>query len=116
MVCLMAALTAGLGGCGTAANTLWLAPFEGGQRVYGGVRTDMEIVRQSITGEPESKGQSPRDRCITAVALAVDLPLSAVGDTLTLPYTVPAALLNMASKRDKLEWRPDRSEKPFSPP
>jgi uncharacterized protein YceK len=78
------AATALLSGCGTAANTLWFIPEEGGMRVYGGVRADWESARQSAADPSRPAG--PLWLCIA------DMPLSAVGDTLTLPFTVPAAL------------------------
>jgi uncharacterized protein YceK len=71
-----------LSGCGTAANTLWFIPEEGGMRVYGGVRADWEAAHRSY----------PPDINLPRYLAIVDMPLSAVGDTLTLPFTVPAAL------------------------
>lgn len=73
-----------LSGCGTAANTLWWSRDEGGLRVYGGVRAETEKLRQHVA-DPERADS--RD-----LLLALDLPLSLVGDTLTLPITVPVAL------------------------
>jgi uncharacterized protein YceK len=68
-------------GCGTVANTAYLDPYEGGKQVYGGVQ-----VAWDKAANPES-----RSTWVTAAAYA-DVPLSAVGDTLTLPYTVAVAL------------------------
>jgi hypothetical protein len=60
-------------------------------RVYGGVRKDVEMVTAGFRAEP---GDGPRVALfpLAAAFLAVDLPLSAAGDTLTLPITIPAAL------------------------
>ena len=76
------AMLAGLsGGCGTAVNTLWLSDLEGGKRAYGGVRADWEIIRErGEDGKRESLG--------APVAAAIDLPLSLVADTFTLPYVL----------------------------
>jgi uncharacterized protein YceK len=58
-------------GCGTYFNLT----NEEGMRVYGGVRADM-------TGPCGGN--------------VLDLPFSAVGDTLTLPVTVPCSLYRIA--------------------
>lgn len=86
------------GGCGTAVNTVWLAPFEGGQRVYGGVRADLGVMRELASGETgmiasgEPVKMEPGERLRKLFFLSLDLPLSAVGDTLTLPYTIPVSV------------------------
>ena len=77
-VCAGAAVSSG---CGTVANTAYLDPYEGGKRVYGGVQ-----VAWDKAANPESQST-----WVTAAAYA-DVPLSAIGDTLTLPYTVAVAL------------------------
>src|SRR5262245_48986038 len=76
----LAALSAG---CGTATNNVWLTPIEGGQRVYGGVQVDCEILRDEFR---EGRESGPRLR--TLLFASLDLPLSAVGDTLSLPYAL----------------------------
>ena len=88
-----------LPGCGTCLN---VCPFysEGNEilakgwseppkEVYGGVAMDARfgaglIVRESL----DHLWAGP----VGLVTLAVDLPLSLVGDTLTLPITVPAGI------------------------
>jgi uncharacterized protein YceK len=90
---LAALAVAGLGGCGTVMNlspepaTLWLSESPT-QRVYGGVRYDAVMgggaLLLGLFGAP---GLLP----LGAYVLAVDMPLSFVGDTLTLPWTVSAA-------------------------
>jgi len=77
-VCVGAALCSG---CGTVMNTAYLAPSEGGERVYGGVRTDWEVA-----AEPQAT-----PAWVAAIFLA-DLPLSLAGDTLTLPYVLALSL------------------------
>ena len=82
-----------LAGClGTAFN--FAAPPQEGPRVYGGVRKDLQLLcaPDSVVA-PDSnlrQGRPPELTCRLVGAL--DLPLSAVGDTLTLPYTVSCAL------------------------
>src|SRR5439155_11701128 len=68
-------------GCGTLMNTAYFTPHEGGERVYGGVRGDWDLA--------VSRENHPT--WVTAAAVA-DLPLSAVGDTLALPYLLALAL------------------------
>ena len=77
----------GITGCGTVFN------LQQGGPPYGGV---CEAARQG----QYNAGQAGQGHCIpplfdyTAAGywFAVDLPLSAVGDTVTLPLTVPSSL------------------------
>lgn len=85
VVLIVAAIALFLSGCGTLSNCCWLFPEEGGKRVYGGVRGDCEIAWQAVT-DTDSPGGERRD---ILLKLILDLPLSAVADTITLPYTVP---------------------------
>ncbi len=72
------------GGCGTVYNTVGWLPSEGGRRAYGGVRADAgEVERIALSPAPS---ETARDRFRIASLLALDLPFSLVGDTLTLPY------------------------------
>lgn len=81
-----------LTGCGTMFNL----GDEG--KPYGGVRTDAMLVSQApkaFEREPEIPGpcgptKLPRRYWLWFGGLAlIDLPLSFVGDTLTLPWTLP---------------------------
>jgi len=78
-------------GCGTAAN---LVPYDSPRpaRVYGGVRLDCETVGKRVD---DYWPQVKQGRYVYGIQLAlesiyfaVDLPLSAAGDTLTLPYHI----------------------------
>ena len=103
------------GGCGTAVNTLWLAPFEGGQRVYGGVRADLDVMRRTVAGESditvsgEQVKATSREQIRSILFLTLDLPLSVIGDTLTLPYTLAVAVRRSF---DKSDGRPDPDKLP----
>ena len=79
-----------LGGCGTVAN---LVRSGDEQRVFGGVRLDMEAV-QECAGEVGKAGgpENPADTVVGATFSVLDIPLSLVGDTLTLPLTFLAEL------------------------
>jgi uncharacterized protein YceK len=94
-ICGAAGLAVALVGCGTVANTVWLAPYEGGQKIFGGVRVDVAAAKGCF--EEASRAEDSADRLKSgskAVAFgALDLPLSLVADTLTLPYTISATLL-----------------------
>jgi uncharacterized protein YceK len=70
LIALAAVMVPCLSGCGTFCNTVWWIPEEGGMRVYGGVRAELENFQQA------------------PVAFTLDLPLSLVGDTLTLPFVL----------------------------
>jgi uncharacterized protein YceK len=81
----MALAVAALAGCGTCIN-LGGEPLTGGgtREVYGGVAWDASVVSNTL-----QDGGLPYI-LVGAYLLAVDLPLSAVADTLTLPLTIPA--------------------------
>jgi uncharacterized protein YceK len=70
------------GGCGTLLNTTYFTPDEGGERVYGGVRLDAEVIED---------GYGQRSPLVIALFLA-DLPFTLIGDTVSLPYTVALAM------------------------
>jgi uncharacterized protein YceK len=79
-------LTCSAAGCGTFVNTVGFKN-EPKERIYGGVRWDVEggsdnLVR--VTKGTETVGAAAAS---TAVCL-IDLPLSIVGDTITLPLVI----------------------------
>jgi hypothetical protein len=71
-------------------------------KVYGGVGIDCEEIHQIVSKrslpdrddpKPYGHGCKPfTDPGLNLLFYTVDLPLSAVGDTLTLPYILPFAL------------------------
>src|SRR5262245_41823753 len=87
------ALVAFLSGCGTAHNVapeILPFPYVGTQdrnadatAVYGGVKRDW----YALTGKSWDRVYSPINLLFTPLYLA-DLPLSAVADTVTLPYAI----------------------------
>jgi uncharacterized protein YceK len=81
-LCLTAFFSLGLGGCGTIQNLAPEAHSLAGalkpSTPYGGVQADLEFASLSVLGG------GPFGVGLAAAAL-VDVPLSAVGDTLTLP-------------------------------
>jgi uncharacterized protein YceK len=112
--CLAAVLAVGLSGCGTVVNCVNVngAPA---RAIYGGVRQDAENgyrhLGEAFSGPAPSFSAMPKPPSVVSDLasktfcaacgvgmLAVDLPISAVADTLTLPITVPATLMKQKPK------------------
>lgn len=89
--CVLATLALLSGGCGTIQNLQQttgpkdvpeIPPDAPMKRVYGGVRSDWsELAGRREPGSPSAGTGS-------SLSALVDLPFSAVGDTLTLPYVL----------------------------
>jgi uncharacterized protein YceK len=99
-------------GCGTIANLAGvkqgiLSPREDPKyEVYGGIQNDLESARSLFTKDSSKENEKPETvleqighsindaECflISSGFLAVELPLSFVGDTLTLPITIQKTL------------------------
>ena len=78
-----ATLGAALCGCGTMHN---ISGSLDSQRIYGGVRTDVKVAAQAPGDLVRAKDGPEFMNAARAGALSViDTPLSAVGDTVTLP-------------------------------
>lgn len=109
-----AVLAAVLAGCGTVVNCVNVNGYAS-RAIYGGVRQDAENgsrhLAEAFSGPAPSFGKMPKppspagdfvSKIFCAVCgvgmLAVDLPVSAVADTLTLPVTVPATLMKKKPK------------------
>jgi uncharacterized protein YceK len=107
LLCVLA-LAALAGGCGTFCNTVLFIPEEGGKQVYGGVLVDVECVKQLAT-EPSGHESVPK-RAGKAALMALDVPLSAVADTLTLPY-----IFWLNQKTCELRARPTAKGNPNPP-
>jgi uncharacterized protein YceK len=88
-------------GCGTVNNTVLTRPEDGGKIPFGGVREDMEGIK---TSEQNSKAARP-------LLCAIDLPFSAIGDVVTLPYTWAYTVIN-----EPVPPVPPTSAPPMSPP
>src|SRR5262245_44972256 len=102
--CLAAVLAPALGGCGTVVNCVgWNGPAA--REIYGGVKQDAQNgtghLAEAFYGptpsfspypEKPDTGDHPLTQCFCAGCgirmLAVDLAISAVADTLTLPVTI----------------------------
>ena len=71
--------------CGTYLDAFSSSPHDG-PRAYGGVRWDFETIDFSNAGFLVT--------IYKAIYLLVDVPLSAVADTILLPYTFPRELFH----------------------
>lgn len=85
----------GLCGCGTAANLSGGAQGWRKSQIYGGVRRDVKSAQQFVADNWAGSADLMQDvGAVVGVGLiSIDVPLSFFGDTLTLPITIPAALL-----------------------
>jgi len=83
------ALALGSASCGTIVNLVRFDAEDSGHRyVYGGVRVDLHGIRDA-NKIPSDASETKSDIGIVVMLFALlDLPLSAVGDTLTLPITL----------------------------
>jgi uncharacterized protein YceK len=112
--CLAAVFAAALGGCGTVVNCI-NGDGTAAREIYGGVKQDAQNgthhLSEAFSGPAPcfSKMPKPPNPVSDFAAksfcagcgvcmLAVDLPVSAVADTLTLPVTVPATLMKKKPK------------------
>jgi uncharacterized protein YceK len=89
-------------GCGTLANQngyCWYMTCAGGPvEPYGGVQQDWLEVRSSwheVTGDRADTGST-----VMGALAAIDLPLSAVGDTILLPYHLWVTMADRGDQSD----------------
>lgn len=93
-----------LSGCGTFAN-LSIGARQGWKnaQIYGGVRRDVasatDWVQHSWTWGDQFDLQRDVGTVVGVGLVGIDVPLSAIGDTLTLPVTIPAAIWGGTSGR-----------------
>jgi uncharacterized protein YceK len=109
---MLASLTAiALSGCGTVCNLAGgITHPDEEPRIYGGVKRDMEILGE-VVGKQEplftesnaNRADGGRGAIIGAAVLmtlgAADPVLSFVGDTLTLPITIPLEEIRTARQQ-----------------
>ena len=77
-------------GCGTVTN------LQKGGGIYGGVYEDMVQCRECVTSAHLQHCNNPVfDWAIWTYTLAIDLPLTFVGDTLSLPKTFENDLIHL---------------------
>jgi hypothetical protein len=90
-------------GCGTYCNVASrsLKTEAGPKAVLGGVGVDVKGLTWQAAEFTEG-GESGEHLCCMTLFL-VDLPLSLIGDTLTLYKTIPATLARLKSSQDQEE-------------
>lgn len=87
-----AALFIGLAGCGTMENLV--TKEKGGPSVYGGVSADFKTCQGILKEEPPdglhpgAKSLHSHSKAVRFCGRMIDMPLSTVGDTLTLPFAL----------------------------
>ncbi len=106
-----------LSGCGTIAN------FSGkgwdNTHIYGGVVRDVKSAEEWIEAKPITKDTELQQGIGTVVGtglIVLDVPLSAIGDTLTLPITIPAAIWGTPSGAPNVSRKEGGSSSSAKPP
>jgi hypothetical protein len=104
-VMVAAALAACLTGCGTFANSMADADSDpkspSNIQIYGGVRKDAVEGWNCLTGNGDpQEGNSLWSNAGGVCFYSTDMVLSAVGDTVTLPITVPYLLMDKYSSKN----------------
>jgi uncharacterized protein YceK len=116
---LAAVVAVSLSGCGTVCNLAGgIIHPDSEPRVYGGVVRDLEIIDKAVSDQKpamDSVGDARLALVILSVAVA-DPFLSFVGDTLTLPLTVPLQERRKAAERAEHEASGAAARVPASPP
>ena len=80
-------------GCGTACN-FFNGESKGPVHVYGGVQADCQAVAEQFRDHPGQGTPFPEVLCAL-----LDLPLSLLGDTLTLPLVLSDRLHDLTADR-----------------
>jgi uncharacterized protein YceK len=100
-------LAAFLSGCGTLANL----SGQGWERtrIYGGVLGDVKSAGDWIDNNPISAQTDILKDVGTVVGVALvglDVPLSAIGDTVTLPVTIPVTIWKSTRASSSVSQKP----------
>ena len=82
-------------GCGTVLN-FFNGESGGPRRVYGGVQMDCQVAAEQLKDHP---GLRPAQGIPLALCALLDLPLSLLGDTLTLPLVLSDQLHDLKADR-----------------
>jgi uncharacterized protein YceK len=106
-------LSASLTGCATVMNIAC-----GPRQVYGGIQVDAQVIAHAsqalVTGQPVALKGALLESTGTALVLGAavaDLSLSAIADTVTLPWTVTWWGLDRQVAKDYEERDPDAKSK-----
>jgi hypothetical protein len=118
---LLLAGSGALSGCGTIANNhpdSLILGKQGPRRIYGGVRGDVECGFSCIAKafQSDSVGGFLENALLLPCCCAIDLPLSAIGDTITLQVTIRATLDRATSAGQPPSPEQPTSSTPQDPP
>jgi uncharacterized protein YceK len=84
---------AGMSGCGTMLGNIGGLSLDNRMEIYGGVQCDLNGCARNLEEFGKASEDSARAAALAYGTLCIiDLPLSAVADTLTLPLTIKATL------------------------
>jgi uncharacterized protein YceK len=81
-------------GCGTVANQVQPRYNADGKDPFGGVKHDVASIHEASNGTATDAGAEQWKQAAKAICCAVDLPFSAIGDTLLWPYTTAYNFIN----------------------
>ena len=107
-----------IAGCGTVANLANSHPEEGGTIPFGGVRKDVSCLKNATNGESACEPLPMLEQCRQAalkVFCAADLPLSAIGDVVTWPYTATYTYINQPTPSPSVTLAPTYPVTPATP-
>jgi uncharacterized protein YceK len=107
-------------GCGTVAN-LQIGARQGWKnaQIYGGVRRDVKSAQEFFADNWTPANNSDVQQDVGAVVgvglVGMDVPLSAIADTLTLPVTIPAAIWGSSTPSPTVSRKNTSAANPAAP-
>jgi uncharacterized protein YceK len=107
---LAAALVCALGGCGTIGNLT--DPSK--TKPFGGVLRDSEAsgwLMNQFSDAPKKPAAETAGLVLAVPIISIDLPLSLVADTVTLPITIPVSLFRQGQPQPS----PTQAPGPMTP-
>lgn len=102
-----------LPGCGTLLNNFYFADYEGGQRIYGGVSNDFHLLSRAIAPVEGELSYTPtiESRINNGLFAVVDMPVSFIADTFSLPFTATCTLVRNSQEFGKKQAWADANKK-----
>lgn len=93
---LLVPLILGMCGCGTCFNFFSQGPDH--ERIYGGVQIDASFAVMHVDID---NGHIPPFPLPQTVLGIIDMPFSFIGDTLTLPITIPSTIRRCQKEQER---------------
>jgi uncharacterized protein YceK len=109
--CLAAVMVCALGGCGTICNLTDPSRI----KPFGGVIWDCEAFdwfMYQVNEAPKKPAANTVGLTLSDPIVTIDLPLSVVADTVTLPITVPIALMRQGQPESSQDSGPMKPTTP----